>query len=271
MMKLTSENYFSQEANKHYMSVSQFKELTPAFGGCEAKGMAKINGQYEQEPIMAFVEGHYVHAWQEGKLEAFKANNPDLYSTRGPTKGELKTNFKHCKKMIEVLENDPLVMKVLSGEKEVIMVAELFGIKWKIMIDSYNPLASIFADLKALKEMDGKFWNKEAQCYENFLEKYGYIVQMSVYSEIEKKTTGRKEWLIPTMVVVTKQNPPDHEIIYFDHEDIQQHLNIVENHIERVKQVKNGEVEPIRCESCDYCRLTKKIERIKHHKEFSIY
>jgi hypothetical protein len=270
-MKLTKSNYFSQEANRHYMSVSQFKDFTPSFNGCEARAVAKLNGEYEQRSITAFMEGHYVHAWNEGTLDEFKAENPDLYSGRGATAGQLKSNFQHCNVMIETLESDPLVMKALSGQKEVIMTAELFGIPWKIMIDSYQPDIGIFADLKALKEIDGKFWSKESQCYENFLEHYGYSVQMSVYAEVEKLSNNRDQWLLPHMVVVTKQDPPDHEILYFDYDAIQQHLNIVGNHIERVKAVKSGEVEPIRCEKCDYCRLTKKIVRIKHFKELSLY
>lgn len=270
-MQLTKSNYFSLEAGKHYMSVSQFKDFTPAFGGCEARAVAKVNGDYEQKSSTAFMEGHYVHSWNEGKLDEFKANNPDLYSGRGATAGQLKSNFQHCNVMIETLENDPLVMKALSGQKEVILTAELFGMPWKVMIDSHQPDVGIFADLKALKDMDGKHWNKDAQCYENFLEHYGYIIQMSVYAEVEKLANKREEWLIPHMVVVTKQDPPDHEILYFDHDTISQYLNIVGNHIERVKAVKSGEVEPIRCDKCEYCRQTKKISRIKHFSEISLY
>lgn len=270
-MKLTKSNYFSQEANRHYMSVSQFKSFLPSYGGCEAQAVAKISGEYEQPSITAFMEGHYVHAWNEGTLDEFKADNPDLYSSRGATAGQLKSNFQHCNKMIEVLESDSLVMKALAGQKEVIMTAELFGIPWKVMLDSYQPEVSIFADLKALKEMDGKWWNKDAQAYENFLDHYGYTFQMSVYAEIEKRVTGRKEWLLPHMVIVTKQDPPDHEIIYFDYDVIEQSLHIVSKHIERVKAVKAGEVEPIRCEKCEYCRLTKKIHTIKLFSELSLY
>lgn len=233
--------------------------------------MAKINGEYEQKAITAFMEGHYVHAWNEGTLDEFKAENPDLYSSRGATAGQLKSNFQHCNKMIEVLENDPLVMKALAGQKEVIMTTELFGIPWKVMLDSYQPEVGIFADLKALKEMDGKWWNKEAQAYENFLDHYGYTIQMAVYAEVEKLAIGRKEWLLPHMVVVTKQDPPDHEIIYFDYDVIEASLQIVKNNIERVKAVKSATVEPIRCEKCDYCRLTKKIKTIKHFRELSLY
>lgn len=270
-MNLTKSNYFSLEADRHYMSVSQFKSFTPSYGGCEAQAVARLAGEFEREPIAAFMEGHYVHAWNEGTLDEFKASNPALYASTGKNAGQLKANFQHCNKMIEVLESDPLVMKALAGQKEVIMTAELFGIPWKIMIDSYQPEVGIFADLKALKEIDGKWWNKDAQSYENFLDHYGYVIQMAVYAEIEKRATNRNEWLLPHMVVVTKQDPPDHEIIYFDFDVIEQSLAIVGNHIERVKAVKAGKEPPIRCEKCEYCRITKKIERIKHYAELALY
>lgn len=272
-MKLNKQNYFSPEANRKYMSVSQFKDFAPAWGGCEAMALAKVRGEYEQPPKTAFIEGHYIHAWNEGKLEEFKSNNPDLYSSRGPTAGQLKANFKHCNTMIEVLENDPMVAKVLAGQKEVILTAELFGVKWKIMIDSYNPEIKVFADLKALKDIDGKFWNNELHTYENFLEKYGYLTQMAVYAEIERLAQGRQpgDWCVPHMVIITKQDPPDHEIIYFDYYMIETELLKVQKHIDRVMQVKYEVVEPIRCEKCEYCRSTKKITSIKHYMEFDLY
>lgn len=272
-MNLTSSNYFSLEAGRKYMSVSQFKDFAPAWGGCEARALAKVKGEYQEPPKTAFMEGHYVHAWNEGKLDEFKANNPDLYSSRGATAGQLKSNFQHCNTMIDVLENDPMVMKVLGGQKEVILTAKLFGIDWKIMIDSYNKPIKVFADLKALKEIDGKFWNKEVSAYENFLEAYGYLTQMAVYAEVERISEGRPsgDWMIPHMVVVTKQDPPDHEIMYFDHDMIRSELLRVQEHIGRVIQVKNEIVKPVRCEKCEYCRSTKKITKIKHYAEFDLY
>lgn len=272
-LKLNRENYHSNKANKKYMSVSQFKDFAPAWGGCEAMALAKLKGEYEPPFNMAFMEGHFVHAWNEGKLEEFKANNPDLYSSRGRTAGQLKSNFKHCNTMIEVLENDPMVMKVLGGQKEVILTAELFGVEWKIMIDSYSPDIKVFTDLKALKDIDGKFWNNEIHAYENFLERYGYLTQMAVYAEIERIAQGRElgDWCVPHMVVVTKQDPPDHEIMYFDYYIIESELSRVKKHIDRVLQVKNEIMEPVRCERCEYCRSTKKITKIKHYMEFDLY
>lgn len=272
LLKLNKDNYFSLEASRQYMSVSQFKGFVPAYGGCEAASIAKLAGEWEEPKKDAFEEGKFIHAWNEGTLPEFKANNPGIISSQGATKGQLKANFKKCNNMIDVLEADPLVLKVLGGQKEVILTAELFGIPWKAMLDSYQP-GIAFADLKAMKDMEGKHWNKEAQAYENFIDHYGYGVQMSVYAEIERKAMGRKdeEWLLPHMVVVTKQDPPDHEILFFDFDAISANLRIVGNRIERVKQVKSGEVEPVPCGTCEYCRLTKKITRIKHFSELSLY
>lgn len=272
-MKLNSNNYHSLEANRRYMSVSQFKGFLPSYGGCEARSMAILNGEYERPYNQAFVEGHYVHAWNEGKLDEFKESNPHLYSTRGASKGRLKSEFKHCDTIIEALESDELIMKVLDGKKEVIMTAELFGVEWKIMIDSYQPdlgTTGVFADLKVMRSLDGKYWNNDAQMYENFIQHYGYDLQMGIYAEVERLNTNKEHWAIPHMVVATKENPPNKEILYFDYDSIQSSLNIVENNIERVKAVKSGEEEPIRCEKCEYCRLTKKA-KIRHYAEFELY
>ncbi|HIW33380.1 MAG TPA: PD-(D/E)XK nuclease-like domain-containing protein [Candidatus Paenibacillus intestinavium] len=270
-MKLTKDNYFSLDANRHYMSVSQFKGFLPAFGGCESKAMAELAGEYERPSVTAFMEGHFVHAWNEGTLDEFKANNPDLYASTGKNKGQLKSNFQHCNLMIDVLEKDPFVTKALAGQKEVILTADMFGIPWKVMLDSYQPAVGVFADLKCMRDMDGKHWNKEAQCYENFIEHYGYDIQISVYAEIERRAINRENWLIPNMVIVTKQDPPDHDVLWFDYELIEQKLLFVRNHIDRVIAVKTGKEQPIRCETCDYCRSTKLLRGAKHYGELAVY
>lgn len=43
-MQLTSENYYSQEANKEYMSVSGYKDFAGTYGKmpCEFYGMEKL-------------------------------------------------------------------------------------------------------------------------------------------------------------------------------------------------------------------------------------
>lgn len=48
-MQLTSENYYSQEANKEYMSVSGYKDFAGTYGKmpCEFYGMEKLKQRTE--------------------------------------------------------------------------------------------------------------------------------------------------------------------------------------------------------------------------------
>ena len=146
MLKLTHENYHSPEANKFYMSVSGFKELDTAHGGCEARAVAKLKGEWEDDEKKAFLVGSYVHSWNESP-EAFKKfckeNEKSIYKKNGG----MYADFEQADRMIYKLKNDELVTKVREGEKEVIMTAQLFGVWWKIMIDIYNPAMKSFTDL----------------------------------------------------------------------------------------------------------------------------
>ena len=50
LIALTPENYYSQEANMQYVSVSQYKDFNGTTGklGCEAYAMAKLRGEVEE-------------------------------------------------------------------------------------------------------------------------------------------------------------------------------------------------------------------------------
>jgi len=166
-MKLTKENYFSPEASKEYMGSTQFKN----FKECEAMAMASIKGAWKMDETPSLLQGKYVHAWNEDDLIKFKADHLDMFKKDG----ELKAPFLKCNEIIEIIEKDKLFMMALSGKKEVIFTAEFFGTKWKILIDSYLETGKQFGDLKVLKSLDDKFWNKELQIYENVFEYRGYF------------------------------------------------------------------------------------------------
>ena len=61
-MQLTAENYYSQEANREYMSVSQFKDFVGTYGrlGCEFTALEKIEERWEDEKSTALMVGSYV-------------------------------------------------------------------------------------------------------------------------------------------------------------------------------------------------------------------
>jgi len=265
-MIINSENYFSKQANWDFMSNSQFKW----FLECEAKAMANINEEWVYETSDAMLQGKYVHAWNENKLKQFIENSPNMFKKDG----YLFTKFEICNTVIETIEKDNLFMNALAGQKEVVFTAEMFGTPWKILIDSYFPDKKRFGDLKVLKSIDDKFWNKEERRYMNVFEKYGYLTQVAVYAEIERLANKREDHYEPFLVVVTKEKYPDKAIISFNSnqetytEFIQKQLSIVEYHMPGILAVKSGKEKPQRCEKCDYCRSNKKLTGTIHYSHF---
>lgn len=250
MIEISKENYYTPEADLNTFSVSQYK----LFKQCEAKALAKVKGEYRQADNDAFLLGKYVHSWSEGTLEEFKNENPALFSTRGATKGQLKSSFMVANKMIETLEKDSVCMKFLEGEKEVLIQGELFGVKWRGMVDILNINKGFFADLKTTQGIYKKYSGF------NFIENYGYIEQMAVYRELIKQQFGKD--LIPYIVAVTKEDIPDKAVIRIDKGYTDSKLQEMEFYVERFQAIKDGKVDPVGCGSCDYCKSVNKVSRI---------
>lgn len=327
MLKLTRENYFSLEANRKYMSNSQYKRLC----GCEVLAMAEINGKWKSEETEFFLQGKYVHAWNDGTLKQFCAENPDCFKLLSMDKilsqiqknallefidsnlsmfkdgklkktirkddllecleisgvevetRALKSSFEICNQIIYIILNDELFLRSLEGQKEVMFTAPLFGLEWKILIDAYNPEQKRFADLKILKSLSDKFGVREkdgvAAHYENVFDYRGYYTQVAIYAEIERLANGRAEgdYFTPYISVATKEKYPDKVIVNFESEEtslqefIAEQLLYVQSNIEHIKNVKNGNIEPARCETCDYCKSTKRLIEPKHYTFFNLY
>jgi hypothetical protein len=263
-MILSAENYHSPQANLAYMSVSQYKNWLK----CEAATLANLQGKYEPIDRQALLVGQYVHSWSEGVLEEFIANHPEIISSRGNSKGELKSEYKKAEEMIACLATDPKVMFYLQGGKEVILTAEMFGVPWKVKIDVDNPGLNYLADLKTTKSITDKIWSDSERKYVSFIEEWQYMIQVAVYSEIERIARGRDEWRDFYCIAVSKEKVPDHAIIDLtDHGRVQEELDKIRDNLPRIMQVKSGELEPARCEHCDYCRQTKRIDKIIHYTE----
>lgn len=258
MMELTNQNYHSIEANREFMSHSQYKD----FLACEAAAVAKISGEWSEESSDAMKMGTYVHAALEGTLDDFKTAEPSLFTQ----KGELKASFKLAERMYQTIAQDKMCMFVLGGQKEVIVTAEFAGCLWKAKLDTYNPVKGRFADVKTVKAIRDKVWDKQYG-YVSFVEAYGYLRQVALYAELESRWSGRGEWLEPLIVAVSKEEPPDKEIINVDVDRMSLELEEVEKNMPRILSVKCGGEEPHRCETCKYCRQTKRLSHIVHYSE----
>jgi len=262
LLKVDKSNYFSKEANWEYLGASQIK----SWSNCEASTLAELKGEYKREQSNSMKIGSMVHAANEGKLEEFQANHPEMFSKK--TKEPL-ADFKTAERVISYMQNDTLIQKALSGQKEVILTAELFGVQWKIMIDSYNPDKGMFADLKVMSTLYDRYYNVETGMWENFIQHYKYLAQMALYAEIERLATGRETPLVPYLVILTKQNPPDSIILKGLLEDQEQYLSEMEMAVDRIVAIKAGIEKPIPCNNCEYCRSTKKT-KIMQYKDFEL-
>lgn len=247
-MELTAENYYSKDANKAFMSVSQFKNLAGTYGklACEFEAMEKMEERWNPEPTTALLVGSYVDSYFEGSLDEFKKKNPDIFTQ----KGDLKSNFKKAEEIIARIERDAYFMKFLSGEKQKIMTGNLFGCDWKIKMDSYIEGVAI-VDLKVMASITDLKWVKDLG-YLDFVRYWGYDIQGAIYQKIVELNTGKR---LPFYIAAaTKENEPDIRIIQITQNYLNEAMSVVEANIGRILRVKNGEQEPDRCELCDCCR-----------------
>lgn len=262
MLSLNRSNYHSLEASREYMSRGQYLD----FLKCEAAAVAVLRGEWVEEVSDALLVGQYVHTFNDGTRSEFISEHPEMFKKDGG----LRAPFVVADKMIKTLQKDDFAMYVLEGQKEVIFTAEMFGCHWKVMIDSYNPEKRRSVDLKTTRSITDKAWSDEDHAKVSFIEKYGYLVQATLYSEVERIATGRPpgDWFDFYIVAVSKQDVPDKEVISLvDPERYFVELINIQNNMKRILSVKNGEVEPEYCGHCDYCLSVKKLSRAIHYKE----
>lgn len=155
--------------------------------------------------------------------------------------------------MINRCERDKLFMAYMSGEKQVIMTADMFGAKWKIKIDSYIKDKCI-VDLKTCQSITKTFYHADAGNM-NFLHEWGYYLQGAVYQKVVEINTGKK---LPFFIAaVSKEKEPDIQVIACEQSLLDEALAEVENNVPKILALKNNDIDPVRCEHCDYCKHTK--------------
>lgn len=269
-MILTSDNYYSPEADQEYMSCSQYQD----FLRCEAAAMAKIHGVYTPTASEALIVGNYFHTALESD-EAHKAfcdeHFEDIYKTRQDKKtGELIVTGKYAPyakadEMLSVAKSDPLISSIIAvpGKHEVIMTGELFGVPWRVRIDKYVADSRTIVDWKTAADFGRTEYNPATATRESFLEYLGYLMRAAVYSEIEKQNAKSEDDPKFLIVAISKQDPPDKGVYLLNHRQRYDYeLEIIKTNMERIRRVKSGQVKPRRCGKCEYCRSTKRLTHI---------
>lgn len=242
MKLITNENYYE---DIEYMSVSRYKKLSK----CEFAGLAPWG-----EPSDAMMVGSYVDAFVEGTLETFKSEHPEIISSRGASKGGLKSEYIKAEEICEYITKDKVFSQFMSGEKQTIMTGEIGGIPFKIKMDSYSPHIAI-NDLKVMRSVtnrDGSFTD--------FITPWGYDLQLACYQEIVRQNTGEK---LPCYIcAVTKESPINSVIIELPQHLLDARLYEVESNIRHYYDVFHGNVQAVGCGICGSCISNRKETQI---------
>lgn len=281
-MRLTQKNYYGSQANWAYMSKSQFGN----WQRCEAATLAELSGEFKPEPSVALLVGSYVDAalTSSKELEAFLTEHPEVVNSRT---GELKADFKTAQSMVDRVKQDELFRMLTKGKSQVILKGEIGGVTFRgkadfilsaeqcrAIIEAFpeteevlgGPWGSVGAivDLKTTKDFDD-VWSEAEGRKVSFIEAWDYVSQGAIYRELYRQMTGKT---LPFVIVaVTKEKETDLDAFYIPHAEMDAALRIVEDNAPIYNEVKAGLREPIRCESCAYCRRTKKLTKIKNYKE----
>lgn len=265
---LTPDNYYSKESNEKYCSVSQYKSFigTGANSGCEFRALAEINGEYVRDFSEALLIGSYVDCalTEPNKLQQFIEEHPEMIAKTGTNKGGLKKDFIKADLMIERAKKDKFFMKTLDGETQVIMTGEIEGVPFKIKMDSYKE-GKYITDLKTCESITKGYYNQMTGTRDNFIGYYDYITQGAIYQEIVRQNTGKT---LPFFIsAISKENEPDLEVIQIDNQTLAEALEVVKLNAPQIQALKNGELEPVRCGHCDWCKRNKVLKNPISHLE----
>ena len=259
-MKLTESNYYTKEANIAYCSASQYKDFIgcPIRPGCEERALKTISGEYQQETTKALLMGSILDAlWENDDPEYILERFPDCVSSKGPTKGQLKAEYQSVLAMYQRTLKEKKFCEYMSGDKQTIMTGEIEGLPFKIKIDSYIEGGAI-TDLKTTQTLDRNFRYYIPDSGERlpFYLAYGYDIQLAIYREIVRQNTG--DTLRCYLATVDKKPHPICDVIELPQKMLDDALNGIKLKCDSIIMLKNGEVEPTRCNSseCDYCRDT---------------
>jgi len=261
---LDESTYYSLEADMKWCSASQFKDFcgSPILPGCEARAMAKLKGEYKSEVTNALLIGSILDClWENDDPEYIAARFPECVSTRGATKGQLKSEFQSAITMYQRTLREKKFCQYMSGDKQTIMTGVIADLPFKIKIDSYIEGKAI-VDLKTTRTLDRDFriFIPDSGEKLTWYKAFGYDIQLAVYREIVRQNTG--DSLRGYLAAVDKEKHPICDIIELPSKMLDEALEYVKRNCKKIIMLKNGEIEPIRCEhsACDYCRDTHQCE-----------
>ena len=239
-MQLNEMNYFSHEAEVEYFSASQIK----SFKRCEAATMAELTGLRLRPVNQALMVGQYVDAALTGDLDEWCGCHPEIRKRDGT----LKAEFLQASEMVGRANRDELFMNFLEGEHQTILTADLFGVPFKAKLDVLGP--DKIVDLKTVRDLKSQYLPGQGRV--DFATAWDWPLQMAIYQKIYEEVEGVR--LPCYLAVITKETPADIRIVQIEQERMDAETAWLEQVLPRYEAVKNGVIDPERCDVCEWCR-----------------
>jgi hypothetical protein len=240
-MELTSENYFSHEAEVKYISASQVK----SFKRCEAAAVAELSGAYRREMSQALMVGQYVDAALTGDLDDWCGCHPEIKKRDGT----LRAEFLQASEMVGRANRDKLFMEFMEGDHQTILKAPILGGYWfKAKLDVLG--GGRIVDLKTVRDLSPVYLPGQGRV--DFATAWDWPLQMAIYQKIYEQVSGEK--LPCYLAVITKETPADLAVIQVEQERMDAEIAWLETALPRIEALKEGLIEPERCGRCAYCR-----------------
>lgn len=263
---LTPENYYSDTANRLYMSNSLFKSVYGYPGSpypCEASAL--LAGREETEALLI---GGYVDAAFESDqaLDAFKKDRKDALMLKSG-KGYYKF-VTDADKAIARAKMDPVFMSYLGGQHQAVLTGEIAGHPFRIKMDDYQPGTRI-TDLKYVKSA-GESYNEFLKRRVTFIEDYGYHIQGAIYQEIERQNSGIR---LPFYIAyITKEETPDFGVVEIPQDMLDDGLEFVKLSLS-ARPMDQVRISPRACNrrGCAWCRGQKSLSGAMTWAEFEAY
>lgn len=263
-MLLNEGNYYSQDANQHWFSVSQIKR----FMDCEKRAMAELCGWYQQETTDALLIGSYVDATLTGDVVGFRKEHPEIFLRNG----QPKAAFRQADELVARILKDDLATRMLKGDHQQILTGYIENQPFRAKLDCWldsKAVADIHRDYPDMSELlyaDGAIVDlKVMRSFEpgyregagrmNWIEYWRYDLQLAVYQELKRQEIGSQ---VPCYILaVTKEKHPNIGLFQIPQPLMDANLEILKGDLPRYAAIKAGKIEPDECGDCEWCRKTK--------------
>lgn len=263
---LTADNYYSDEANRLYLSNSSFKALYGYPGDpypCEAKAL--FGPREESEALLV---GGYVDAAFESEqsFADFKERRRDALMLKSG-KGYYKF-VTDADKAIARARMDPVFMSYLDGQHQAVLTGEIGGHMFRIKMDDYVPGKRI-TDLKYVKSA-AEGYNEFLKRRVTFVEDYGYDIQGAIYQEVEYQNSGTR---LPFYIAyITKEDVPDFGVVEIPQQMLDDALEYVKLQL-AARPLASIRLSPRSCRrrGCAWCRGQKSVQGAMPYPDFEAY